>query len=79
MLPSPTTGKFSFTPSGSVQNSSLMRDYHGKGKEKTFDDASSFAFISVAESSLFPDIKAVNDVTYKSLYPVCIFCYHRKD
>ncbi|XP_073047978.1 probable WRKY transcription factor 2 isoform X4 [Primulina eburnea] len=30
VLPSPTTGKFSFAPSGSVQNSSSMRDYHGK-------------------------------------------------
>lgn len=67
VLPSPTTGKFSFTPSGSVQNSSLMRDYHGKGKEKTFGNASSFAFISVAESSLFPDIKAVNEVNPSSL------------
>ncbi|XP_073150706.1 probable WRKY transcription factor 2 [Henckelia pumila] len=63
VLPSPTTGKFSFAPSGSVQNSSLMKDYHGKGKEKTFEDASAFAFRSVAASSLFPDIKAVNEVT----------------
>ncbi|XP_073047973.1 probable WRKY transcription factor 2 isoform X1 [Primulina eburnea] len=69
VLPSPTTGKFSFAPSGSVQNSSSMRDYHGKVKEKTFDDASSFAFISVAKSSLFPDIKAVNEVIPSSLSP----------
>ncbi|KZV36245.1 putative WRKY transcription factor 2-like [Dorcoceras hygrometricum] len=67
VLPSPTTGKFA--PSGSVQNSSVMRDNRGKGREKTFEDSSSFAFRSVAESNLFPDIKAVNDVNPSSLSP----------
>ncbi|KAG8365211.1 hypothetical protein BUALT_Bualt18G0080800 [Buddleja alternifolia] len=44
VLPSPTTGKFSFASSGNNRNSTFMRDDLDKGKENTFEDSSSFAF-----------------------------------
>ncbi|KAL2473186.1 putative WRKY transcription factor 2 [Forsythia ovata] len=52
VMPSPTTGKFSFAPNGSSRNSTLMTNNPYKGKVNLFEeiDASSFAFKPVMES-----------------------------
>ncbi|KAL2495777.1 putative WRKY transcription factor 2 [Forsythia ovata] len=53
ILPSPTTGKFSLTPSGKNQNSAMMTDNPDKCKKNIFEDANaaSFAFQPVTGSS----------------------------
>ncbi|XP_011097673.1 probable WRKY transcription factor 2 isoform X2 [Sesamum indicum] len=60
VLPSPTTGKFSFAPSGNNQNSMLMSDDPDKGKENTSGDTSSFAFKPIPESGTIPYFSAAN-------------------
>lgn len=64
VLPSPTTGQFSFATSGNNRDSTLMKCDPHKGKENNFEDfnASSFAFIPVAESASFPHFNAANKV-----------------
>ncbi|KAL0399031.1 UNVERIFIED_CONTAM: putative WRKY transcription factor 2 [Sesamum radiatum] len=71
VLPSPTTGKFLFAPSGNNQNSSLMTGNPDKGKENTFEvtNASSFAFKPVAESASFPYFNAANKVNPSGFAP----------
>ncbi|KAL0407063.1 UNVERIFIED_CONTAM: putative WRKY transcription factor 2 [Sesamum latifolium] len=60
VLPSPTTGKFSFAPSGNNQNSAMMTDDPDKGKENTSGDTSSFAFKPIPESGSIPYFNAAN-------------------
>ncbi|XP_047980306.1 probable WRKY transcription factor 2 [Salvia hispanica] len=62
VLPSPTTGKFSFAPSGDYRESGLMIGDSDKGKENNFEDtnASSFAFKPMTESASFPYLNATN-------------------
>ncbi|KAK4420602.1 putative WRKY transcription factor 2 [Sesamum alatum] len=60
VLPSPTTGKFSFAPSGNNQNSTLVTDDPDKGKENTSGDTSSFAFNPIPESGSIPYFNAAN-------------------
>ncbi|KAK4439625.1 putative WRKY transcription factor 2 [Sesamum alatum] len=71
VLPSPTTGKFLFAPSGNNQNSSLMTGNPDKGKENTFEvtNTSSFAFKPVAESASFPYFNAANKVNPSGFAP----------
>ncbi|XP_011095658.1 probable WRKY transcription factor 2 [Sesamum indicum] len=71
VLPSPTTGKFLFAPSGNNQISSLMTGNPDKGKENTFEvtNASSFAFKPVAESASFPYFNAANKVNPSGFAP----------
>jgi hypothetical protein len=53
--PSPTTGKFSFFPTGNTKNSTVGSDPPDKSKETFFDniDSSSFAFKPMGESGSF--------------------------
>ncbi|XP_057765347.1 probable WRKY transcription factor 2 isoform X2 [Salvia miltiorrhiza] len=62
VLPSPTTGKFSFASSGDYRDSTLMIGDSDKGKENNFEDinASSFAFKPITESASFPYLNATN-------------------
>ncbi|KAH6786215.1 hypothetical protein C2S52_005767 [Perilla frutescens var. hirtella] len=62
VLPSPTTGKYSFAPSGDYRDSTLMIGNCDKGKENNFEDvnASSFAFKPISESASFPYLNAAN-------------------
>lgn len=64
VLPSPTTGKFSFAPSGDYRDSTLMIGDSDKGKENNFEDinASSFAFKPITENASFPYLNATNKV-----------------
>lgn len=65
VLPSPTTGKFSFVPSGEYRDSTLTACNSDKGKENNFEDisASSFAFKPINESASFPYFNAANKVS----------------
>ncbi|CAA2997525.1 probable WRKY transcription factor 2 isoform X1 [Olea europaea subsp. europaea] len=56
VMPSPTTGKFSFAPNGTSRNSTLMTDNPDKGKDNLFEeiDALSFTFKPVTESGSSP-------------------------
>ncbi|KAL0301008.1 UNVERIFIED_CONTAM: putative WRKY transcription factor 2 [Sesamum radiatum] len=60
VLPSPTTGKFSFALSGNNQHSMLTSDDPDKGKENTSGDTSSFAFKPIPESGTIPCFNAAN-------------------
>ncbi|KAL0328622.1 UNVERIFIED_CONTAM: putative WRKY transcription factor 2 [Sesamum calycinum] len=66
VLPSPTTGKFSFGLSGNNQHSMLTSDDPDKGKENTSGDTSSFAFKPIPESGTIPCFNAANK-TYHSV------------
>lgn len=79
VLPSPTTGKFSFAPSGDYRDSILIASDSDKGKENSFEDmnASSFAFKPIAESASFPYFAAANKVIDYALFRfarMCITC-----
>ncbi|KAK6149482.1 hypothetical protein DH2020_017007 [Rehmannia glutinosa] len=62
VLPSPTTGKFTYDRSGNNLDSTSMTHNRDKGKENTFEDvnSSSFAFKPVAESAPFPYFNAAD-------------------
>ncbi|PIN21066.1 hypothetical protein CDL12_06243 [Handroanthus impetiginosus] len=67
--PSPTTGKFSFAPSGNNGNSALMANDSDKGKQNTFEDTSSFAFKPLADSSSNPHFNVANKVQTSNFAP----------
>lgn len=71
-VPSPTTGKFSFAPSGNNRGSILMCDDLNKAKN-TSEDISSFAFKPIAESGSFTYFNAANKVLNYSLIPLYAF------
>lgn len=82
VLPSPTTGKFSFAPSGDYRESGLMIGDSDKGKENNFEDtnASSFAFKPMTDSASFPYLNATNKVIgrllfFISLFYTCVFVF----
>ncbi|XP_075494640.1 putative WRKY transcription factor 2 [Primulina tabacum] len=64
VLPSPTTGKFSFASTGNNLYPALMTEDRGMGKRNTCVDfdASSFAFQTMAESGLSHCFNTVNKV-----------------
>lgn len=79
VLPSPTTGKFSFAPIGDYRDSTLMACDSDKGKENNFEDinASSFAFKPITESASFPYFAATNKVIDYALHLLpCLCMYH---
>lgn len=64
VMPSPTTGKFSFATNSTSRYSTLMTNNPDNGKENIFEeiDASSFVFKPVRESSPFPYTGAASKV-----------------